>query len=85
MALQFVVHFVELQSSRSALHLVYYSWAARDVVVVVGPGGSIAKGLVIYGAGELKKIQGKKSAEIEGALGSRPFDEAIHLDNMVLL
>ena len=61
------------------------AFQAGDVVVVVGPGGSIAKGLVNYGAGDLEKIQGKKSAQIEAALGSRPFDEAIHRDNMVLL
>ena len=58
---------------------------AGDAVLVVGPGGAVAKGLVNYPAADLKVIQGKKTGEIESVLGTKPFDEAIHRDNLVLL
>jgi glutamate 5-kinase len=48
-------------------------------------GRRVAKGLTNYSAADLKKIMGKKTVEIEKALGYRYSDEAVHRDNMVVL
>jgi len=44
----------------------------------------IGKGLVNYSSEEIKKIKRKKTLEIAGLLGSKPYDEVIHRDNLVL-
>jgi len=54
-------------------------------VVVVGPEGPIAKGLVNYRAEDVRRILGKKTSEIAATLGQKEFDEIIHRDNLVLL
>jgi glutamate 5-kinase len=56
-----------------------------DVVRVEGPGGPVAKGLVNYGARDLRRILGKKTGQIAAILGAKEFDEVIHRDNLVLL
>lgn len=61
------------------------SFEAGDVVIVVGPDGPLAKGLVNYRAEDVRRILGKKTSEIEAALGKKEFDELIHRDNLVLL
>jgi glutamate 5-kinase len=48
-------------------------------------GAVFARGLVAYGADELRKIAGKKSTEIEAALGYRGLDEAVHRDDLVVM
>jgi glutamate 5-kinase len=48
-------------------------------------GVRIAKGITNYSSDEMKKIMGKKTSEIERALGYRYSDEVIHRDNMVIL
>jgi len=58
---------------------------AGDAVLVIGPGGPVAKGIVNYPSGDLRRILGRKSGEIAGVLGAKEFDEVIHRDNMVLL
>ncbi len=45
----------------------------------------IARGLTSYGSENIRAIQGRKTSEIEGILGSRDYDEVVHRDNMVLL
>jgi glutamate 5-kinase len=61
------------------------SFEHGDAVVVVGPSGPIAKGLVNYRASEVRSILGKRTSEIAAVLGKKEFDEVIHRDNMVLL
>jgi glutamate 5-kinase len=57
-----------------------------DTVKVVDSNGKVfARGLVNYSAGELLKIAGKQSREIEAILGSDYDDEVIHRNNLVLL
>ena len=57
-----------------------------DTVSVVTTGGlELARGLVAYPAGDLRKIQGLQSAAIEARLGYRSIDEAIHRDDLVTL
>lgn len=59
--------------------------AGDPVVIRDGAGKAIAKGLVNYPAGDLRKIMGRKTEEIEAILGYRSFDEIIHRDNLVIL
>jgi glutamate 5-kinase len=57
-----------------------------DTVSVVTAGGvELARGLVAYPAGELRKISGLQSAGIEARLGYKSTDEAIHRDDLVIL
>ncbi|TVQ32098.1 MAG: glutamate 5-kinase [Phycisphaeraceae bacterium] len=56
-----------------------------DVVSVVDESSAeIARGLVNYGADDLRLIAGRKTSEIERILGRREHDEVIHCDNMTL-
>jgi glutamate 5-kinase len=48
-------------------------------------GAVFARGLAAYAADELRRIAGKKSAEIEGVLGYRYLDEAVHRDDLAVL
>lgn len=43
-----------------------------------------AKGLVNYSSETLRKIRGKKTAEIHDILGNQDYDEVIHRDNLTL-
>ena len=47
-------------------------------------GQEIGRGLAGYSAADLARIQGHRSDQIEGILGYRYFDEAIHRDNFAL-
>ena len=61
-------------------------FARGAIVRLVGPEDqAIAHGVSNYSSDELLKIRGLKSSEIAAALGSKPFDEAVHRDNLVLL
>ncbi len=56
-----------------------------DLVSVVGPNGrEIARGLVNYSSEETDAIKGLKSDAIEGVLGSGPYDEVIHRNNLTV-
>jgi glutamate 5-kinase len=55
------------------------------VSVVTAAGVELARGLVAYPAGELRKISGLQSAAIEARLGYKSTDEAIHRDDLVIL
>lgn len=55
------------------------------VSVVTVTGTELARGLVAYPAGELRKISGLQSAAIEARLGYKSTDEAIHRDDLVIL
>ncbi|HYX93155.1 MAG TPA: PUA domain-containing protein, partial [Myxococcaceae bacterium] len=48
-------------------------------------GAVFARGLATYDAEEMKRIAGRKSAEIEAILGYRYLDEAVHRDDLVEL
>ncbi len=77
------------ESGRSLLPVGIVSCAgefeAGDAVLVVGPDGPLAKGVVNYRADDLRRILGRRSGEIAAILGTKEFDEAIHRDNLVLL
>jgi glutamate 5-kinase len=63
------------------------NFAAGEVVAVVGQadGREVGRGLVNFDAGELRKIQGAQTRQIEERLGYRSVDEVIHRDNLVVL
>ncbi len=45
----------------------------------------IARGLINYSSEEVQKIKGLRTSFIRKTLGSKPYDEIVHRDNMVLL
>jgi glutamate 5-kinase len=56
-----------------------------DAVLLMNPSGEkLAVGMVNYHSGDIKKIKGMKSSEIEGALGFKHDDDVIHRDNLIL-
>jgi len=57
-----------------------------DAVKLLNEGGrEIAVGMVNYQSGDIKKIMGAKTTEIESKLGFKHDDEVIHRDNLVLM
>lgn len=48
-------------------------------------GEAIARGVVNYSSENLRRIIGRKTAEIEKILGFRPYNEAIHRDNLAII
>ncbi|HEY4688356.1 MAG TPA: glutamate 5-kinase [Anaerolineae bacterium] len=57
-----------------------------DTVAVFDPDGhELARGMVNYHAGELARIRGHRSDQIESILGYAFGDEVIHRDHLVLL
>ena len=70
----------------SGITSVVGNFAHGDPVDLAAPDGTVfARGLVAYGADELRRIAGKKTAHIEATLGYRGLDEAVHRDDLVLL
>lgn len=57
--------------------------AAVDVLSESGE--HLAVGLVNYSAEEIRTIKGLKTGMIEKVLGSKPYDEVIHRNNLVLV
>lgn len=61
-------------------------FGAGALVTIVGPDEkTVARGLVDYPSADLRRIQGHRTNEIAGILGSKDYDEVIHRDNMVVL
>jgi glutamate 5-kinase len=56
-----------------------------SVVLLDQDDKQIAVGLVNYPSGDVKKIMGLKSNDIESALGYKHDDEVVHRDNLVIL
>jgi glutamate 5-kinase len=55
------------------------------VDLVDDQGQAFARGLSAYEDGELRRIAGLKSADIESVLGYRYLDEAVHRDDLAVL
>ncbi|WP_312516574.1 glutamate 5-kinase [Anaerospora sp.] len=53
--------------------------------VLTAEGREIARGVVNYGADDVRKIAGIQTQDIIDKLGSKLYDEIIHRDNMVVL
>jgi glutamate 5-kinase len=62
------------------------SFASGDVVALTtGNGRPFARGLVNYPADELRRIVGLKTDRIATVLGSVPYEEVIHRDNLAIV
>ena len=57
----------------------------NSVVLLNENAKEIAVGLVNYPSGDIRKIMGRKTSEIESVLGFKHDDEVIHRDNLVLM
>ena len=55
-----------------------------SVVLLNQMGNELAAGMVNYPSGDIKKIMGCKSSDIEERLGYKHDDEVIHRDNLVI-
>jgi glutamate 5-kinase len=56
-----------------------------DVVALRGPDDTeFARGLTNYSADNVRRIKGRKTAQIADILGHCPYDEIVHRDNMVV-
>jgi glutamate 5-kinase len=61
------------------------SFAQGDPVEIVSlDGRPFARGLAVYGADEVRRIAGLRSAEIESRLGYRLLDCVVHRDDLVV-
>jgi glutamate 5-kinase len=61
------------------------NFARGDVVSILGQDRvEFARGLINYSSNEVKIIAGLNTQTIRKNLGSKPYDEVIHRDNMVL-
>jgi len=70
----------------SGVREVLGSFASGDPVEIASLDGKpFARGLTVYGADELRRIQGLRSAEIEPTLGYRLLDCAVHRDDLVVM
>ncbi|MCP4264032.1 MAG: glutamate 5-kinase [Candidatus Brocadiaceae bacterium] len=58
-----------------------------DVVSIVDVDGNkeIARGLMNYSDGDVRKIKGLRTSLIKKTLGYKPYEEIVHRDNIVLL
>jgi len=62
------------------------TFRAGDMVTVAGPDGAeFSRGLVNYSSREVELIRGEKTGKIRSILGSKPYDEVIHRDNLLIL
>lgn len=57
----------------------------NTIRLISADGREIARGITNYNSNDIKKIMGRHTNEISGILGSKPYDEVIHRDNMVVL
>ena len=48
-------------------------------------GNIFARGLIKYSSGDMDRIKGLKTSEIENVLGHKDYDEVIHRDDLVIL
>jgi len=61
------------------------SFQRGDVVELADDGGEVfGRGLSNYGAEEALQLRGLKTGQIARVLGSKPYDEIIHRDNLVI-
>ena len=56
-----------------------------DVVEILSPAGvCVARGLTNYASDDVKRIRGKKTAEVRALLAEGAYDEVVHRDNLVV-
>ncbi|MBS0566512.1 MAG: glutamate 5-kinase [Proteobacteria bacterium] len=60
-------------------------FARGDIVEIACEATTVARGLVQYNAGEVRRLAGKQSREIEAILGFSYGDEILHRNDLVVL
>jgi glutamate 5-kinase len=61
-------------------------FARGDVVELTTPDGKpVARGLTNYSAADVRRVHGKRSAEVRAEFGDRAYDEVVHRDNLVVI
>ena len=60
-------------------------FARGDLVVIVAPGGPLARGLAEYDASEAERLIGRRSEEHGALLGYAPRSALVHRNHMALL
>lgn len=55
------------------------------VALVTTDGVEVARGLTNYNSHDARRIAGKKTSMISDILGSQPYDEVVHCDNLVVI
>ena len=69
----------------SGVKAVMGSFASGDPIEIASLDGiAFARGLAVYGAEEVRRIQGLRSSEIESTLGYRLLDCVVHRDDLVV-
>jgi glutamate 5-kinase len=58
--------------------------AGDNVEIKTTSGAAIGRGLVNYSSEEIRRIKGRRTADIAVLLGGKEFDEVIHRDNMAV-
>jgi glutamate 5-kinase len=62
------------------------SFVHGDIISLADPDGrEFARGLVNYDARDAREVAGRRSDEITDRLGSLPYSEVVHRDNLVIL
>ena len=60
-------------------------FAQSDLIAICDETGEeFGRGLVNYGADDMRKIKGRKTSAMRRILGDAPYDEAVHRDHLVL-
>ncbi len=77
------------QRGRSLLAIgiaaVHGEFSKGEIVSLVDASGiEFARGLTNFGAHDARRIAGKRTEHIVEILGSLPYDEVIHCDNLVV-
>lgn len=60
-------------------------FSAGDIVTLTHAGQAFGRGLVNYPASDLSRIMGARTERIAEILGSSPYDEVIHRDNLAVI
>jgi glutamate 5-kinase len=62
------------------------SFGKGDVVALVGPDGDeFARGLTNYPSATADRLRGLRTEQVREALGSVPYEEVVHRDNLVVV
>jgi len=70
----------------SGIFKVEGTFTEGDIVFISDrKGNSFARGLVSYASGDIDKIKGVSTSQIESILGYKYYDEVIHRDDLVIL
>ena len=70
----------------SGIKEVHGNFGVGESVTCVDENGTeVARGLTSYSAGDIRKIMGSKTSDVEGILGYKYSDEVIHRDDLAIL